>query len=53
MLDVVYVPDEDADMYKVQEGGYYGRDDDGYCRIGPYTSAKDCRRAIREAEKDD
>jgi hypothetical protein len=47
-LVAVNVPDDEVDLYRVTESGWYAIDDDDKAVLGPFTSLGECDRAIHD-----
>lgn len=47
-LEPVYVPQDDIDIYVVDEEGWYVIDEDFRVIDGPFASRADCLRAIAQ-----
>ncbi|HTR85034.1 MAG TPA: hypothetical protein VMI56_11185 [Reyranella sp.] len=47
-LIAIHVPDEEVGDYHVTEAGWYAVDDGGKVVLGPFSTLRECERAIRD-----
>lgn len=47
-LAAVHVPDDDVDLYRVTEGGWYAVDDEDKAVLGLFVSLGECDRVIHD-----